>query len=142
MCTYSEQRPPVYNAEDYSLYLRKYCKFTGEYKENFAQFPCHIFTRKMYADEHRIQITNFVLFFKFTYKLKIKDIFRQIYVQENWDGIGCKVLQYLTFNPFSFQITKRLKNYFSYIRLQENNFFIFRPAAVPSVESGDQQQSS
>ena len=23
------QRPPVYNAEDYSEYLRKYCKFTG-----------------------------------------------------------------------------------------------------------------
>jgi hypothetical protein len=50
VCTYSEQRPPVYNAEDYSLYLRKYCKFTGEYKEKFAQFPFHISTRKMYIE--------------------------------------------------------------------------------------------
>ena len=23
------QRPPVYNSEDYTEYLRKYCKFTG-----------------------------------------------------------------------------------------------------------------
>ena len=23
------QRPPVYNSEDYSEYLRKYCKLTG-----------------------------------------------------------------------------------------------------------------
>ena len=23
------QRPPVYNAEDYAEYLKKYCKFTG-----------------------------------------------------------------------------------------------------------------
>ena len=26
---YTEQRPPVYNAEDYSVYLRKHSKLTG-----------------------------------------------------------------------------------------------------------------
>lgn len=26
---YSEQRPPVYNAEDYTVYLRKHCRLTG-----------------------------------------------------------------------------------------------------------------
>ena len=50
------QRPPGYNSEDYTEYLRKYCKFTGlQVRSNCVSHKVGVFVNKIGVTCHDSQ---------------------------------------------------------------------------------------
>ena len=72
------QRPPVYNSEDYTEYLRKYCKFTG-LQVTIPSYKVGVFVNKIGVTRRdSVKIVR-IIFVIFKYLIALDQLNVEIY---------------------------------------------------------------